>query len=121
MLGSGDRTATQNILQGIRCARLSETFNYDPDCRDAEIEELPNSLVLTQPGLGPVRAGPNPFATSLDQFKEQQYQDQSTTYSLPGLKANDHQHSNPFSSAQTSAERDLTGDLNSSPDPVFGD
>ncbi|GEM_PF-4988070 len=110
----------RRLLQGFHCARLTQAD--DPECDTFAKDQLPDELQLVQPGFEPQQPlGENPFASTLDKFAQRQYEDKTTTYSRYAPRTNDHQHANPFSGSQSSAERDLTGSLNSSPDPVFGD
>ena len=112
----GDLGKVGRTLRSINCAELSEALHPDQECRDFTGTPLPENYKIATPGFQPVApVGPNPFATSMDRFRDKQYQDNSSPYDGSGPNTNSHPHSNPFSSYQNSAERDLTGQINPTP------
>lgn len=114
-------TRTQRTLQALSCNRLGKR-DLRPECQTGGKDDRPGQLAITAPdGWQNTEIGPNPFETALDKLARKQYADRSTPYSLRQANTSDHQHANPFAGTQSSAERDLTGRVNASPDPVWGD
>ena len=120
---NSEASEEQNALRALSCFRLGRTDEDDPRCDQLTSDGMPDSLQIARndPLTATNELEENPFASAFDLFSEGQYADRSTTYSLYNRRNSDHQHANPFFSYQSSAERDLTGSLNSAPDPVWGD
>lgn len=111
----------RNTLQALSCLRLNQT-DYRPECDEHQKSNHTGQFALTAPdGWQNVELGPNPYETALDRFSQRQNESRATPYSQYQAKSSDHQHANPFSGSQSSAERDLTGNVNAFPDPVWGD
>jgi len=119
-VSQGDFEATQKTLLTLKCLKLAGERN-NPECTDLRDAARDGGRSVRPPGWTPVELGENPFETSLDRLKRKQYKDRSTPYSLTQTKSSDHQHANPFFGTQNSAEKDLTGRVRATPDPVWGD
>ncbi len=117
---SPELEAAQKTLEALKCLQLGED-KRDPLCAGFAARYSLGNEALSLPGWSPVEIGPNPFASALDAFADKQFVDRSTPYSLSQSKAANHQHANPFAGTQSSAERDLTGRVNASPDPIWND
>lgn len=119
---SGVPDGVQNTLRNLSCLRLGQSLKQ-PECSQDMVSAQAGPLEMQQPAFWettPITE--NPFASALDIFTAKQYADRTTPYSIYQPKSAKHQHANPFfSPIQSSAQRDLTGSLNSSPDPVWGD
>jgi hypothetical protein len=112
---------TQKTLQALSCNRLGKN-DLRAECQTSSDGALPEQFAITAPeGWQTIEIGPNPFETAVDKLARKQYAGRSTPYSLRQTNSSDHQHANPFAGVQSSAERDLTGRVNASPDPVWGD
>lgn len=118
--GVPETTATEetNALRALSCLRLGRERESDPRCGSPTNSALPEGLQIARSDdlIGPT-INDNPFASALDLFSDSQYADRTTTYSTFSQRTSDHQHAQPMFSYRSSAERDLTGNLNSAPHP----
>lgn len=118
--GVPDTSATEevNALRALACLRLGSERDSDPRCGSPTNSALPEGLQIARSDdlMGP-EVNVNPFASAFDLFRDSQYADRTTTYSTFSQRTSDHQHAQPMFSYRSSAERDLTGNLNSAPHP----
>ena len=104
----------------MRCNRLGQR-DPPPECDPWNSEQAGFDMARPEREWVAEELPDNPFASAMERFAERQYERNGTSYALTQTQNNDHQHANPFAGSQTSAERDLTGRVNASTDPVWGD